>query len=98
MLLFGPLYHLTDGARRRQALSEARRVLQPGPADRNGSLRFVSLLDRLHEGWLDDPEFRLIADREVVDSDCYGHHGEHAGASMSVACPLAGHAASQRSP
>jgi ubiquinone/menaquinone biosynthesis C-methylase UbiE len=30
VLLFGPLYHLTDGAHRRQALSEARRVLRPG--------------------------------------------------------------------
>jgi ubiquinone/menaquinone biosynthesis C-methylase UbiE len=30
VVLFGPLYHLTDGAHRRQALSEARRVLRPG--------------------------------------------------------------------
>src|SRR5258707_821110 len=46
VLLFGPLYHLTDAADRRQALSEARRVLRPG-----GRLlamavcRFASLLD-----------------------------------------------------
>jgi ubiquinone/menaquinone biosynthesis C-methylase UbiE len=30
VLLFGPLYHLTDGAERRQALREAIRVVSPG--------------------------------------------------------------------
>ena len=30
VMLSGPLYHLTGGAHRRQALSEARRVLRPG--------------------------------------------------------------------
>jgi ubiquinone/menaquinone biosynthesis C-methylase UbiE len=30
VLLFGPLYHLTEVAQRRQALAEARRVLRPG--------------------------------------------------------------------
>ena len=32
VLLFGPLYYLTDAADRGQALSEARRVLRPGAA------------------------------------------------------------------
>ena len=68
VLLFGPLYHLTGGADRRQALSEARRVLRPG-----GRLlvttvcRFASLLDGLYRGWLDDPVFRPIVDRDLVD-------------------------------
>src|SRR5215471_9395871 len=68
VLLFGPLYHLTDAADRRQALSEARRVLRPG-----GRLlamavsRFASLLDGLYQGWLDDPQFRPIVDRDLVD-------------------------------
>ena len=68
VLLFGPLYHLTDGAHRRQALSEAGRVLRPG-----GRLlvtavcRFASLLDGLYRGWLDDPVFRPIVDRDLVD-------------------------------
>jgi ubiquinone/menaquinone biosynthesis C-methylase UbiE len=63
VLLFGPLYHLTEAAERRQALAEARRVLRPG-----GRLlamavcRFASLLDGLYEGWLDDPGFRQIVD------------------------------------
>jgi SAM-dependent methyltransferase len=68
VLLFGPLYHLTDGAHRRQALHEAGRVLRPG-----GRLlvtavcRFASLLDGLYRGWLDDPDFRPIMDRDLVD-------------------------------
>jgi len=68
VVLFGPLYHLTEAAHRRQALSEARRVLRPG-----GRLlamavcRFASLLDGLYEGWLDDPQFRPIVDQDLVD-------------------------------
>jgi SAM-dependent methyltransferase len=46
VLLFGPLYHLTDGAHRRQALSEARRV--PRGRGGRGSLDLVpvSMSDR----------------------------------------------------
>jgi len=68
VLLFGPLYHLTGAAQRRQALAEARRVLRPG-----GRLlamavcRFASLLDGLYEGWLDDPDFRPIVDQDLLD-------------------------------
>ena len=67
VLLFGPLYHLTEAAQRRQALAEARRVLRPG-----GRLlamavsRFASLLDGLYEDWLDDPDFRPIADQDLI--------------------------------
>jgi ubiquinone/menaquinone biosynthesis C-methylase UbiE len=68
VVLFGPLYHLTEAAQRRQALGEARRVLRPG-----GRLlamavcRFASLLDGLYEGWLDDPLFRPIVDQDLAD-------------------------------
>ncbi|HEV2374094.1 MAG TPA: class I SAM-dependent methyltransferase [Streptosporangiaceae bacterium] len=68
VLLFGPLYHLTDAADRQQALAEARRVLVPG-----GRLlavavcRFASLLDGLYRGWLDDPDFRPIVDQDLAD-------------------------------
>jgi ubiquinone/menaquinone biosynthesis C-methylase UbiE len=68
VLLFGPLYHLTETADRQQALAEARRVLPPG-----GRLlamavcRFASLLDGLYKGWLDDPDFRSIVDQDLAD-------------------------------
>ncbi len=68
VLLFGPLYHLTDAADRRQALAEAGRVLRPG-----GRLlamavsRFASLLDGLYRGWLGDPVFRPIVDQDLAD-------------------------------
>ena len=68
VVLFGPLYHLTEAAERRQALGEAWRVLRPG-----GHLlamavcRFASLLDGLYQGWLDDPDFRPIVERDLAD-------------------------------
>jgi ubiquinone/menaquinone biosynthesis C-methylase UbiE len=68
VLLFGPLYHLTQAEHRRQALTEARRVLRPG-----GRLvavaisRFASLLDGVYEDWLDDPQFRRIVDQDLAD-------------------------------
>jgi ubiquinone/menaquinone biosynthesis C-methylase UbiE len=68
VLLFGPLYHLTEAAHRRRALAQARRVLAPG-----GRLlamavcRFASLLDGLYEDWLDDPVFRPIVDQDLAD-------------------------------
>jgi len=68
VLLFGPLYHLTEAAHRRRALAQARRVLSGG-----GRLlamavcRFASLLDGLYEGWLDDPVFRPIVDQDLAD-------------------------------
>ena len=68
VLLFGPLYHLTEAGQRREALAQARRVLAPG-----GRLlamavsRFASLLDGLYEDWLDDPVFRPIVDQDLAD-------------------------------
>jgi SAM-dependent methyltransferase len=68
VLLFGPLYHLTEAGQRGQALDQAWRVLRPG-----GRLlvmavcRFASLLDGLHWDWLDDPVFRPIVERDLAD-------------------------------
>ena len=68
VMLFGPLYHLTGAADRRLALREAWRVLRPGGRLLAvGVSRFASLLDGLYQGWLEDPQFRPIVDRDLAD-------------------------------
>ena len=68
VLLFGPLYHLTDTAHRAQALTEARRVLAAGGRLLGMAVcRFASLLDGLYQDWLDDPGFRSIVDQDLAD-------------------------------
>lgn len=68
VLLFGPLYHLTEAADRQRALAEARRVLRPGGRVLAvGISRFASLLDGLYRGWLADPSFRPIMERDLAD-------------------------------
>jgi ubiquinone/menaquinone biosynthesis C-methylase UbiE len=68
VVLLGPLYHLTERAQRASALLEARRVLKPsGVVAAVGISRFAALLDGLWHGWLSDPLFRTIAERDLVD-------------------------------
>ena len=68
VLLFGPLYHLTDAADRRRALAEAGRVLRPrGRLLVMAVCRFASLLDGLYADWLSDPVFRPIVDQDLAD-------------------------------
>jgi SAM-dependent methyltransferase len=68
VLLFGPLYHLTQAQDRRQALTEARRVLRPGGRLMAVAIsRFASLLDGVYLDWLDDPQFRRIVDQDLSD-------------------------------
>jgi ubiquinone/menaquinone biosynthesis C-methylase UbiE len=68
VLLFGPLYHLTDRADRVQALREARRVSRPGGIVLGAAIcRFASILDGLVEGHLDDPEFARIVEQDLRD-------------------------------
>jgi ubiquinone/menaquinone biosynthesis C-methylase UbiE len=58
VMMFGPLYHLTDKRDRLTALSEAYRVLKPGGSILAvGISRFASALDGLRSGFLEDPSF-----------------------------------------
>jgi ubiquinone/menaquinone biosynthesis C-methylase UbiE len=68
VLLLGPLYHLTDRADRVAALREARRVLRPGGVLVAAAIsRFASALDGLRSGYLDDPTFAAIVERDLTD-------------------------------
>jgi ubiquinone/menaquinone biosynthesis C-methylase UbiE len=68
VLLLGPLYHLTERADRVQALREACRVVRrDGVVLAAAISRFASLLDGLVRGYLDDPEFARIAERDLRD-------------------------------
>jgi ubiquinone/menaquinone biosynthesis C-methylase UbiE len=68
VVLLGPLYHLTEHAHRAAALLEAHRILKPGGVVAAvGISRFAALLDGLWRGWLGDPLFRGLAERDLVD-------------------------------
>ena len=68
VVLLGPLYHLAEQAQRSAVLLEARRMLKPGGVVAAvGISRHAALLDGLWQGWLGDPLFRAIAERDLVD-------------------------------
>lgn len=68
VLLFGPLYHLTDRCDRLKALFEAQRVLVPGGLLLSAYIsRFASACDGIQEGALRDPRFAAIVDRDLID-------------------------------
>ena len=66
LLLLGPLYHLTDRDDRLRALAEARRVVRPGGVVAAVAIsRYASLLDGTMQGFLDDPRFVVIVERDL---------------------------------
>jgi SAM-dependent methyltransferase len=66
VLLLGPLYHLTSREERLHALKEAYRVVRPGGVLAAAAIsRFVSTLDGLLLGFLEDPSFEEIVERDV---------------------------------
>jgi SAM-dependent methyltransferase len=68
VLLLGPLYHLTDRGDRMRTLVEARRVLRPGGVlAAAGISRFASTCDGLLRGYLDEPGFEAIVERDLRD-------------------------------
>ena len=68
VLMLGPLYHLTERSDRLMALREARRVLRRGGILFAAAIsRFASLLDSLVRGFIDDPRFVPIVERDLKD-------------------------------
>jgi ubiquinone/menaquinone biosynthesis C-methylase UbiE len=66
VLLLGPLYHLTLRDDRIRALREARRVVRPrGVVVAAAISRFASTIDGLLRGFLSNPEFEAIVERDV---------------------------------
>lgn len=67
-LVLGPLYHLVDREDRVAALVEARRVTRPGGLVAVAAIsRFASLCSGLQKGFLVEPEFRAIVERDLLD-------------------------------
>jgi SAM-dependent methyltransferase len=67
-LLFGPLYHLVERGDRLQALQEAKRVVRPGGIVVVAAIsKFASLFDGLARGFLFDPDFVPIVERDLVE-------------------------------
>jgi ubiquinone/menaquinone biosynthesis C-methylase UbiE len=68
VLLLGPLYHLTRRDDRLTALAEARRVVRRGgPVFAAAISRFASLFDGLARGFLFEPAFEDIVERDLRD-------------------------------
>jgi ubiquinone/menaquinone biosynthesis C-methylase UbiE len=66
VLLLGPLYHLTSRDDRLQALREAYRVVRSGGVVAAAAIsRFASTYDGLLRGFLEDPGFEEIIERDV---------------------------------
>jgi SAM-dependent methyltransferase len=68
VLMLGPLYHLTDATDRARALREARRTLRPGGLLAAAAImRFASTLDGIAQGFLLEPDFEEIVERDLAD-------------------------------
>jgi ubiquinone/menaquinone biosynthesis C-methylase UbiE len=66
VLLFGPLYHLTERVERMAALAEARRILRPGGLSLVVAIsRFGSLLDGVRHGYFADPEAAQVIEETL---------------------------------
>ena len=78
VMLLGPLYHLTSREDRLQSLQEAYRVVRPGGVLAAAAIsRFASTYDGLLQGFLEDPKFMDIVERDVRE----GQHRNTTGRS-----------------
>ena len=76
VLLLGPLYHLVDAEDRLVALQEAHRVLRLGGVVAAAAIsQFASLLDGMWRGFIDDPAFEAIVQRDLAEGQ---HRNEQA--------------------
>lgn len=67
VLLLGPLYHLTERKERFRALGEARRVLKRGGALFCAAIsRFISAIDGLARGYLEESVFFEIVEQDLA--------------------------------
>jgi ubiquinone/menaquinone biosynthesis C-methylase UbiE len=74
ILMLGPLYHLVHRADRLIALREAYRAMKAGGhLFAAGISRFASAIDGLAQGFIHDPEFRKILERDLKE----GQHRNH---------------------
>ena len=99
VLLFGPLYHLTESADRMSALGETVRVVKPGGLVFVAAVsRFASLFDGLAREFLFEPGFPAIVERDLREGQhrnadrvphrfttAYFHHPEELRAEISGA-------------
>ena len=77
VLLMGPLYHLTSREDRIKALRESHRVLKVGGQVFAKAInRFASLLDGLERGFIDDPSFTAILDRDLEEGQHRSAEGD----------------------
>jgi SAM-dependent methyltransferase len=68
VLLFGPLYHLTERDDRLRAMSEAARVVRPGGVVMAAVIsRFASLMDGLVHDRFSDASFREVVAQDIED-------------------------------
>jgi SAM-dependent methyltransferase len=68
VLMLGPLYHLTKRQDRIRSLKEVHRVLRPkGLLFAAAISKYASLVDGLKYGYLNDPIFRRIVERDLKE-------------------------------
>lgn len=87
VLLFGPLYHLTDAGDRRRSVAEARRVLRPGgQLFAAGICRYLTLLELGTNGGL-GPSNESDVDT-VIRTGAYNRHAAFTDAHFHTAAEL----------